>query len=316
VIILEIVNRIKNCKTDEELYYLTKRLIKDALKETRKNNKHFGLLGDKLEVNPTEYNLDEKNLTNIRTIYSVNIWNGYIPLNTKIVYGIIYNNNNKGYSCGGYYYYFDDDKYVFDFVKYIRKYEIDDELDVISVVNNFVNDYFGKRIDPKKRSEMHSLLLKDNNLFFEPIIKHSIKDFYHNGSGQCTEYATVVNNLFSVLGLPISCFFDKAHAYNILFIEKDDGLFDSYVLDYSDCVFIYDENLRCSGRFPFFKKIENGTKEFIESVVNDGEKIRLEDYNMLKINNCFFEVKTNEERIYGVGDEKIDEKKLILSPSK
>ena len=309
---MEVIDRIKNCKNDQELYYLTKRLIKDALKETRKNNKYFGLLGDKLEVNPTEYYLNQKELSNLRTLYSVNIWNGYIPLNTKIVYGIIYNNNNKGFSCGGYYYYLDDESYVYDFIKYIKKYEIEDELDVISVVNFFVNDYFGKRINPKSRSEMHSLLLKDNNLFFEPTIKHSIKDFYHNGSGQCTEYATIANNLFSVLGIPISCFLDRSHAYNVLFIENGEE-YDSYILDYSDCVFVYDEKLRCTGRFPFFKKIENGNKEFIERVVNDGEKIELEDYNMLKINDTFYETKTGKNRIYGVGDEIKEEKKLILS---
>ena len=124
--------------------------------------------------------------------------------------------------------------------------------------------------------------------------------------------AVIANNLFSVLGIPISCFLDRSHAYNVLFIENGEE-YDSYILDYSDCVFIYDEKLRCTGRFPFFKKIENGNKEFIERVVNDGEKIELEDYNMLKINDTFYETKTGKNRIYGVGDEIKEEKKLILS---
>ena len=56
-----------------------------------------------------------------------------------------------------------------------------------------------------------------------------------------------------------------------------------------------------------------GNKEFIERVVNNGGKIELEDYNMIKINNSFFEVKLGENRIYGVGCDIINEKKFILS---
>lgn len=306
------MDRIHNCKNDEELYYLTKKLIKEALKETRHNNKYYGLLGDKIEINPTEYDIIEKKIKKYRTIFSINIWNGYIPKNTKIVYGIILNNLNRGYSSGGYYYYLDDEKYVYDFVKYIKQFNVEDELDVISVVNDFFIEYFARMIEPKKRSEMHNLILKNENIYFKPTREHSIKDFYHNGSAQCTEYATITNNLFSILKIPVSCFFDSGHAYNVMFIENDEE-FDSYVLDYSDCVSIYDEKLECIGRFPFFKKIENGNKEFINKVVNENEKIELEDYNMLKINNRYYETKLGKNRIYGVGCDKIEEKKLIIS---
>ena len=309
---MKVVDRIHNCKRDEELYYLTKKLIKESIKETKKNNKYFGLLGDKIDINPTEFDILEKEIKKYRTIFSVNIWNGYIPLNTKIVYGIIFNNKNKGYSNGGYYYYLDDEKYVYDFVKYIKKYDIEDELDAIFIVNNFLIEYFDGMIKPKKREKMHNLILKNENIFFEPIKEHSIKDFYHNGSAQCTEYATVANNLLSILKIPVSCFFDSSHAYNVMFIENGEE-FDSYVLDYSECVFIYNEKLECIGRFPFFKKIENGNKEFIERVVNDYEKIEFEDYNMIKINNSYYESKLGKHRIYGVGCDKIEEKKLIIS---
>ena len=93
---------------------------------------------------------------------------------------------------------------------------------------------------PKDRMEMHKLLFKNEYQFFEPQREHSIKDFYKTGSARCTEYAVIANNLLSVLKIPISYFMDKDHAYNVLFVEKEEDIYDSYILDYSFCVTMKD----------------------------------------------------------------------------
>lgn len=311
---MEVMDRINRCKNDEQLYWLTKRLIKEAINVSKSSNKFKGLIGTKLEANPTDYHLTDYDTPESKILYSVDIWNGYIPLGTKIVYGYINNKKNNTISCGGYYYYMDDEQYVYDFVKFIKKYRIEDELDAICAINIFENKYFSKLVNPKKRLEMHKLIWKNENIFFEPIKEHSIKDFYGNGSAQCTEYAAVTNNLFSILGIPISCFYDKKHAYNVLYIEtdKEKELFDSYILDFSDCSFIYDEKLHCTGRYPFFKKIENGDREYINDVVNKGKRVEVEDYNMIQINNSLYECKTGNLRNYGVDHDEFKEKKLYL----
>lgn len=307
---MEVIDRIKRCKNDEQLYWLTKKLIKDAINESKSDNPYKGLIGARLDVNPTNYNLTNEKDCDV--IYSVDIWNGYIPKGTKIVYGTIYNKYNYLFSCGGYYYYVDDETYVYDFIKYIKDMNIEDEFDLVSIVNEYTKKIFNNNLNGINRQNLHKLLFKDNYLQYHPIKEHSIKDFYHTGSAQCTEYAAVANNLFSVLGIPISYFNDKKHAFNVLFHQTDDDKYDSYILDFSDCTFIYNEKLECVGRFPFFKKIENGDNEFINSVVNKGQRIKIDDYNILFINGSMFECKTGKVRDYGVEHDAIEEKKLIL----
>ena len=145
------------------------------------------------------------------------------------------------------------------------------------------------------------------------VLVNSIKDFYGNGSAQCTEYALIANNLLSLFDVQVLYMNDKNHAYNILINYEDDGkTYESYILDYSYCVSVVNEKNICIGRFPFFKKIENGTKEYINKVVNYGERIHIEDFFILSINGRMFECTTGKERDYGLEYDPIEEKKLVL----
>ena len=310
---METIDRINNCKNDEQLYWLTKRLIKDAINESKSANKYKGLIGPKLEVNPTSYDLLAKEDINNKIVYSVDVWNGFIPKGTKLVYGSIINRINQTISSGGFYYYVDDESYIYDFIKFIKNYKIEDEFDVIAIVNKFEDKLFDKIINQKKREEIHGVLFKNDTTFCEPVRKHSIKDFYGNGRAQCTEYALVTNNLLSVLGIPVSYMNDRNHAFNVFYYEIADEKYDSYILDYSQSVSVFDEKLQFKYQFPFFKKIENGDKDFIDRVVNHGERIKMPDYDMIQINNTLFECKNGEERNYGVVERVYDEeKKLVL----
>lgn len=335
---MEVIDRIKRCKNDEELYWLTKKLIKEAIKDVKGLNSYRGLIGTKSEINRKECDFDPNK--NERISVSVPFWNGYIPLGTKIVYGIACGKGFNFDSNCGYYYYVDDDSYIYDFVKSLKNYEIETTFDLITIINGFVKRLFEKYFNPKNRMEMHRLLLKGDYQFFEPIKEHSIKDFYGNGSAQCTEYALITSNLLSVLKIPVCYCMDKTHAFNLFFekkLDKEDG-YDGYILDYSEAVSAYDEQSNCVGRFPFYEKIKTEdkkniilpdgsfveiecekTKEQIEeeenyfdNFLNEGKRVIMNDFFVVIINNRMFKAVKDDFRNYGVECNTVEENKILI----
>lgn len=332
---MEVVDRIKNCKDDEQLYWLTKRLIKEAVQRSKGVNRYKGLIGTKSEINRKELDFDPN--VKERVSFSVPFWSGYIPLNTKIVYGI---SCGKGFTFDsncGYYYYVDDDSYVYDFIKLIKEWEVEDTFDILTLINGFSRHLFEKYVNPQSRMQMHKLLLKEDYVFYEPIKEHSIKDFYHNGSAQCTEYALIANNLLNVLEIPTYYCLDKSHAFNVFFIENEED-YDGYLLDYSDAIFVYNEKNEYVERYPFYEKIETGKKKylyvdeetpieveyektkeeiekednFFEDFVNKGTRIKTNDCFAVVINNHMFKAPTDERRNYGVECNNVEEKKILV----
>ena len=329
---MEVIDRIKNCKNDEELYYLTKKLIKEAMKEVKGVNRYRGLIGTKSEINQKEIDFDPNQ--NERISFSVPFWDGYIPLGTKIVYGIACGKGFTFDSNCGYYYYVDDDSYVYDFIKSIKDWEIDDPFDLISIINGYVRKLFENYFNPVKRMDMHKLLLEKDFHFFEPIKEHSIKDFYGNGSAQCTEYALVASNLLSVMGFPVYYCMDTSHAFNVFFNLNEEDEYDGYILDYSDSIDVYDELGNYIGRYPYFEKIKTKEKKYIilndesivevdvpneeekdedffEDFVNNGKRVRLNDMFAVRINGHLYKAIKNNDRDYGVECNKVEDKKVL-----
>ena len=117
---MDIVEQIKACKNDEELRELAKSAIEVFSKEAEKNNGEAEYVGTKLDINPLNYHIDDRDFE-IEADYEARpFWVGYVPLGTKIVYGRLYNEKYRTSVHGGWYYYVDDDSYVYDFFKYIK----------------------------------------------------------------------------------------------------------------------------------------------------------------------------------------------------
>ena len=271
---MEVIDRIHNCKNDEQLYWLTKKLIKEAYNRTKQYNTYKGLIGARSEVNKTGFDFDP-NSKRGEYSYNVPFWNGYVPLNTKIVYGNKFDKYYDYDSNGGRYYYVDDDSYVYEFIKQLNDWDVENCFDLLSVINGFCLNLFVKTINSKDRSQIHKLILKDDQFYFEPIKEHSIKDFYGNGSAVCTEYALVVCNLLNVLGVPTYYCMDKKHAYNIFF-AKIDGMeddYNGYLLDFSDNVLVVDEKFNYVGSFPFYLKLDIKKKKYL--ILPKGEYLEI-----------------------------------------
>lgn len=333
---MEVVEKIKKCKDDEQLYWLTKKLIKEATKESKELNGYRGLIGTKSEINRKECDFDPNKKE--RYSFSVPFWDGYIPLGTKIVYGIACGKQFTFDSNCGYYYYVDDDSYVYDFIKYVKDWDIEDIFDLVSLINGFSRKLFDNYFEPKNRVQMHKLLLKEDYVFYEPIKEHSIKDFYGTGSAQCTEYALIASNLLSIFKIPVFYCMDTTHAFNVVFDETEENDYEGYILDYSHCAFAYDELSKYVGRYPFYEKIDTKERKFIilpndeykevqfekseeqiqkeehfyEEFVNEGKRVQLNDFFVVIINGHMFKATKDNIRDYGIECNNKDEKKVLV----
>ena len=293
----ELLEAINNYNEEE-----TKLLIDDCInfytKAASDINIECDTIGTDVGINPRNYSNDEYD-------YGLNIWRGYIPKNTRIVYGVYgypdYKSANHG--C---YYYLDDESYIYDFIKYIKDRDIEDTYDFIISVNKFLKLYLDKAVNSKTREEIHKLLYKDELDFYEPVNEHSIKDFKNTGAGQCTEYTALAENIFSIFDFDIYYMMDVEHAYNLL-IDND----KTYILDFANWVPCYDINLKYLGRLPYFVEIPDFTDELFDKVKHGSERIELPDYYFLAMNDDLIEVRNGDTREYGVDAVELDKNAII-----
>ncbi len=309
---MEIVCLIKDSVNDNALKELTDDVIEECTKQSKKNNLR-NCIGAELDINPVDYHIDDPNFDVERFYEGSSFWVGYVPIGTKIVYGRFYCPRFKTSTNRGCYYYVDDDSYIYDFFKLIKESEIEDEFDIIWLAHSFIKKLFDKKIDAKTRYEMHKLIYKDEELLFRPLKEHGIKDFYHNGSAMCSEIALVAENLLSSLGLEIMYLEDKGHAYNIYrYYNEEEKKDELYILDYAKWVNCYNAEYKYIGSAPFIGEIEDANDDTVDEIVNEGKRIKVDDYYLLSINGTLFEVKCEEKREYGTDFALAPEKKLIL----
>ncbi len=294
----ELLSQIKECKTDEELEELAKVHIEFCTEEAGKYNIECDTIGTDVGINPRNYSDDEYD-------YGLNIWNGYIPKNTRIVYGV-YGYSDYRSANQGCYYYLDDESYIYDFIKYIKDKNIEDTYDFILNVNKFLKQYLDKIINAKDREEIHKLLYKNELDFYEPVNEHSIKDFKNTGAGKCTEYTAIAENIFSLFDFDIYYMMDVEHAYNLL---RDND--KTYILDFANWVPCYDINYKYIGRLPYFVEIPDFSDEYFEEVKYGNERIELPDYYFLAMNDDLIEVRNGDTREYGVDAVELDKNAII-----
>ena len=307
---MDILEQIRACENEEELRELAEEAIEYFTNLAHKENKDSSFIGSDLDINPTNYHLAEKDFAGEKFVDGVNIWNGYVPKGMKINYGRFLDDTNKLSLCKGCYYYVDDDSYIYEFYRFIKNQDIENDFDIISAAYRFTEKYFDKKIGARDREEIHKLIYENDKVFFRPIREHSFKNFKQNGSAMCTERALMAENLISVMGLEIIYMMDMGHAYNI-YAHYEGSETEIYVLDFANWVECYNVNFKLIGTAPFMGLIEGCNNEMIDRVVNGGERIEVEDYYLYSINGGIYRIPFNESRNYGT-DFGMDEKKGLV----
>ena len=327
---MEVLDKIKECKSDEELKELIGHYIEERTKDAKDINIDINVIGYDIDINANKYQINESN-KNIVSYYGfTNAWSGYIPKDMKITYGrskSIYDNFSLRNS--GWYYYVDDDSYIYEFFQYIKDLDLEYDYDIFLEINNFIERKFGNRINPKVREEIHKLFTeKDGYTYIRPIKEHSIKDFYGNGSAMCSEKALVAENLLSILGFEVIYVHDEKHAYNLLIKSWEDQedvdennnpkeKIEVYILDFSDSVPSFDINHEFIRFEPYYMQIEGADEEFLNRFISDYEPIELPDYINFVVGKETIVIPLARSRTYGEHKEtKSEEKVFILERKK
>jgi hypothetical protein len=297
---MNVIRKIKYyCKTDEDLKRFAESRIRKLTKLSKQDNKGK-IIGAELDVNPNVTIF--KDMDELATYHEKPVWFGFIPKGVKIVYGRMNNVDSGLPSNVGYFYYHDDVSYIYDFYKYIKDLEFSDCNDVMSLVNDYMDKMFLKYFNAKSRVTMHKLVRDKNNRCFEPIKEHLFSDFFGNGSARCSEFALMAQNLFSSLDLDMVYMIDKEHAYNVFMDPKDPekkDYYDFYIVDFSNCVPVYDYNHEFKQFFPFIGKLEGEEKQFI-NMIKKGERVEFQDYMLYQINDNDYKILLDSKRSYGI----------------
>lgn len=298
----EILELLNNCKTEEDLKKFFKESVDYYTEQSKELNNDSDTIGALVGINPYEDAFNENDY-----VFSVNSWSGYIPKNMRIVYGSYCDKYNRCYTKGSYYY-LDDDSYIYEFIKYIKGKKIENVDDMVLLVHKFLRKFLDKNIDYPSRDDIHQLIYKNDESFFEPVKEHSIRDFYHNGSAMCTEYSVMACNILTIFEVEAMVIFDKKHAYNLIIDDNDKGC----VLDYSDIVLLKDLKGYRLGSIPFYEEIEDFDRDMLYRIIKQQEKVKFADYVGICINGSIFKKYNGIVREYGADVEIDISKKLII----
>ena len=314
---IDLINDIKNTKNDEEIKEIIDEIILEcleALEEIDIDTKVLNTLGVESEINNNRCYINQYDV-NDDEFNIQSIWTGFIPNNTKIIYGV-YIDKNRDVSNKGQYYYLDDNSYLYEFSKYIKDKEIETEEDFISYVYDFLEEYLGNFINPKERQDIHKLLYKNDDYYFKPTKEHSNKDFVGTGGAMCTEYSTLAQNIFTIYGFDMMYMMDDKHAYNLISIRDK-----VHILDLSMNVVVLDLDGNVIGDMPFLEEIEDFDSNYLNRVVYGKEKFIVNDYYDIYMNEKLFKVTVKDTREYGVwgtredllGNEENNNERIIRS---
>ena len=293
---MDIVNILKQIPLEELDNYINNR-IELLEKDTFTNTDYRNYIGFDLDINPNLHLYsDEPLLINANCVIKK-----YIPLDTKMVYGMLF--ESGGVSCRGNYYYLDDDSYIHEFCKFIHNENVCDEYDLFDYVLEFLNDYFGyiKKMD---RVEMAKLIYKNDRSVFTPIQEHSITDFKGKNNALCSEYAALSHNILSFLGFDCALIIGKgnndSHAFNVVsYIEYETGRKVSLLLDFNSVVANIDVNFNILFKSPYIYEIDKDLDEIIEELENK-KVIDCEDYSMMFMHNKVLKLCNYKMRNYSL----------------
>ena len=88
---MDIYELIKKCSSLEELYELADSAIKFFTQRAYEENVPTNCIGTQIGINPISNHIGDKDFKFDKYYSAVNVWNGYVPLGMKIVYGRFFN---------------------------------------------------------------------------------------------------------------------------------------------------------------------------------------------------------------------------------
>ena len=299
---MDFLEKIFNCSEKEIIEIIEKR-IDEVTKESNKTNGTHNIIGYRLDLN--EKTKREDGSEELDPI-EINYWFGYIPKNTRIVYGGSFDYDICKGSNEGQYYYMDSEDYIYEFVDYVRKNQIvvNDPYDIVGYLHLFLLSYFGKnRMDTISRETLHALLLNQDGRYFEPIKEHSISDFKGTGGAVCTEFSALSTNILSIFGFDtifLSGFYNgQGHNFLVVSYGEDDCF---NVLDLSCPVEVFDEQNRIIKTAPYVMELEGFTEDDFCKFIFEGNHLLLEDYYLTKFDrdHIYATYTKDDERDYSM----------------
>lgn len=231
---------------------------------------------------------------------SCSVFKGFIPLNTRIKYA---NLNIEDYGM-------ESTDFIYEFVHFIKKYNINNKALLIHNLEYFVNSYFGFPGKIDRETIFNDIAWQTTTTdeeYFKALENNKLGDLKGKGAAQCTERGALVQQVLSIFGTEsyycIGCvdLGDKqeGHCFNIVKRKNDYAL-----LDYSVPIVSYKEDGSVRAYYPFVGTLTN--EEFLD-FVNNGVIKSFDDYYM---NGRQYE-KTGTKRMYVVGKYEIEKENAI-----
>ena len=305
---MDLLRKIEKLTDDELTKFLRKRI--SLLEKKQMSNMVSDTIGYLLDYNASIFDvLDFSN--EILEVPIVSKFDGYIPIGTKLVYGMSYFNPAKIVSNGGCYYYIDDDSYILEFCKYIKDKQIDFELELFDYLLDFCQKYFGV-IETIKREDMIKLININEKTFIKPINEPVFSLFKNKGNYQCSEISIMTQNILAFLGFDTSLIIGNqklddrdmvAHAFNFVdFINSETKEKISILLDVASAVEVVDLNWNVIGISPYVYHLDKSKDEkYDDLVLGIIDEIKCPNYTYMATDNNIFTSAQNYNRHYSIG---------------
>lgn len=297
--ILEVISEIE----DEELVELVQKRIEFL--EDDEFRKIPDTIGYYLDYNPSSFNLTNFDIEEAKKVQMVSCFNGYIPYGTRIVYGIIYDEQTLIKSNGGKYYYIDDDSYILDFCRFVKEKEISNCYVLFDYIYEFIHDYFGT-VMLVDREVMMNLILKKDQVFYDPVNENKFSMFKSKGNALCSEIALMAQNILSFLGFDIKYIIGtekigecdtEGHAYNMLSFEEENKK-TSILIDFASSVCVLNLKMEKIGETPFIHYLDNDMEEVYDNMVFEDGSIKAKNYAYIIQNSFGLVIEQELEREY------------------
>ena len=306
--ITEKINRIKKL-SDIELEDFFQKKIQELEKESEKET-----IGYKVDLNPSSSFLlhnDEKD----NEIAISCLSNGFIPIGSKIVYGV-YKEKGK-YVNKGMYYYVDTYDYILEFLRELKTKDIKNIYEFYITIEDFIISFFHERIDPEIRPNLHKVFHKDEGTFYPPIKEHVFSEFKERGGALCTEYTLMAQNILSFFGidtlyviglLTVEGLIPQWHAFNFVKYSEEKYQLDALV-DFSRFVDIKDIYGRVEGYAPYIQEIDNINTDFLINFIRQQVTVVGEDYHEISFENIVLRAHHPQKREYKIENKLLELKK-------
>jgi len=281
-----------------------KRLEAQSLKE----NPDYQVLGYQVEDIPQLYQLERTGNESYISLTMRCFYNNFIPKNTKIVFGLVYNRLGRAGSFGKSYY-LDDQEYLYDFCKYIQEIDIEDEVELFGYIRDFLKKYFGY-FQVLDRDQMLTMLMDINGNPFPINNTHSIKNFKGKGNALCSEYAVMAQNILRLFGFEsylvlgtekVNDNNPEGHAYNLITYKDSETKTTRHaVLDFMNPVSVYDHDYHKIGEEPFIGYIDKLDEEVVNELIHGDKHLVFDDYGYCIFGNSLLKLGFNRTRNYYV----------------